>query len=383
MTVLARLEEPYEAIREEARTVAAELEPLAEAADARSDVDPGVLAVLRKSGLTRYTVPAAYGGAFPAVDPLAVCLVREQLMAVSSHADSLFALQGIGSFALSVAGTEAQRRTWLPGVATGEVLAALALTEPVAGSDLKGITTTATATGDAVVLNGHKSFISNAGAAGFYTVLAKEVLPTGEAGLSAFVVPAGSPGLSTAPAPELIAPHVLGDLVLNGVTVDDAARLGQPGHGIGPVLATLAVFRISVAAAAVGLAQRALEEAARHAARREQFGRPLVRLGPVAGHLADAWADVASTRLLTYEAARLAGEDPRAHLEHSSLAKLAATEACSRVVDRCVQVMGRWGLVAGSRIERCYRQARAMRIYEGASEVIRLGVARQLASEVA
>jgi acyl-CoA dehydrogenase len=382
VTVLARLSDPYETIRAEAQAVAAELQPIAVTADARSDVDPEVLAHLRRSGLMRYTVPAAYGGAFPQVDPFAVCLVREQLMAVSSHADSLFALQGIGSFALAIAGNDEQRQAWLPGVATGDVLAALALTEPAAGSDLKGITTTARFDGASIVIDGHKSFISNAGAAGFYTVLARETLPDGTSGLSAFLVPANSVGLTTTSAPELIAPHVLGDVVFDGVSVPETARLGAPGHGIGPVLATLAVFRVSVAAAAVGLAQRALEEAARHAGTREQFGRPLVRLGPVAGLLADSWADVAATRLLTYEAAQLARDDPRQHLEHSSLAKLAATEACCRVVDRCVQVMGRWGLISDSRIERCFRQARAMRIYEGASEVISLGIARQLATEV-
>jgi acyl-CoA dehydrogenase len=166
------------------------------------------------------------------------------------------------------------------------------------------------------------------------------------------------------------------------VHVPLSARIGEPGNGLGPVLSTLAVFRVSVAAAAVGLAQSALDEATKHASAREQFGRPLIRLGPVAGLLADSWADVASTRLLTYEAARLAQEDALGNLEHSSLAKLAATEACSRVVDRCVQVMGRWGLIHNSRIERCYRQARAMRIYEGASEVLRLGIARELGKGV-
>ncbi len=377
MTTLSRLGEPYESIREEARAAASTLEPIAAAADACSEVHPGVLDALRSSGLIRYTVPAAYGGAFDAVDPFAVCLVREQLMAVCSHADSLFGLQGIGSFALATAGTEEQKREWLPRVATGEVLAALALTEPEAGSDLKGIATTARREGGSIVIDGRKSFISNAGAAGFYTVLAKEA-----EGLSAFLVPADIAGLTTTPTPELIAPHVLGDVTFDGVSVPDSARIGVPGKGLGPVLATLAVFRVSVAAAAVGLAQTALEEAARHAQQRHQFGRPLIRLGPVAGLLADSWADVASTRLLTYEAAQLARENPRLHLEHSSLAKLAATEACSRVVDRCVQAMGRWGLIHDSRIERCYRQARAMRIYEGASEVIRLGIARQLAEEV-
>jgi acyl-CoA dehydrogenase len=166
------------------------------------------------------------------------------------------------------------------------------------------------------------------------------------------------------------------------VRATSGARLGEAGKGLKPVLATLAVFRTSVAAAAVGLAQAALDEATRHARTREQFGRPLLRLGPVAGLLADSWADVEATRLLTYRAAELAREDPLAHLEHSSLAKLAATEACSRVVDRCVQVAGRFGLIQDSRLERCHRQARPMRIYEGASEVIRLGIARQLAAEV-
>ncbi len=378
MSSLTRLVEPYTSIRDEARRVASSLGPFAVEADASDDVHPEVLAILRDSGLIRYTVPAAYGGAFDRVDPFAVCLIREQLMSVCSHADSLFGLQGIGSFALATAGSQESKAAWLPRVATGEVLAALALTEPEAGSDLKGLTTTATRRGDDVVLTGHKTFISNAGAAGFYTVLAKEE----GVGLSAFLVAADLPGVSTAPAPTLIAPHVLGDVRLDAVVVPGSARIGDPGKGLGPVLATLAVFRISVAGAAVGLAQTALEEATRHARSREQFGRPLLRLGPVAGLLAASWADVASTRLLTYESAELAREDPRAHLEHSSLAKLAATEACSRVVDRCVQVMGRWGLIRDSRIERCYRQARAMRIYEGASEVISLGIARQLAEDV-
>ena len=195
-------------------------------------------------------------------------------------------------------------------------------------------------------------------------------------------MPADTPGLTTSPAPELGAPHVLGNVSFADVRVPSSARLGLPGQGLKPVLSTLAVFRVSVAAAAVGLAQVALDEATRHARERVQFGRPLLRLGPVAGLLADAWADVEATRLLTYRAAELAREDPLAHLEHSSLAKLAATEACTRVVDRCVQVSGRWGLIKDSRLERCHRQARPMRIYEGASEVLRLGIARQLATEV-
>ncbi|MGB6057140.1 MAG: acyl-CoA dehydrogenase family protein [Microthrixaceae bacterium] len=353
------------------------LAPISVEADNSNVLHPGVVDLVRSSGLMALMVPEEYGGNSLSLDPVSISVVREALMGECSHADSLFALQGIGSYAITRGGTDAQRKEWLPRVASGEVLAGLGLTEPVAGSDLKGITTTLTERGDELVINGHKSFISNAGAAGFYTTLVKE-----EAGLSLVLIPGDADGLSTSPAPELIAPHVLGDVILDNVVLSASARLGEPGKGLDLVLSTLAMFRISVAAASVGLAQTALNEATRHARTREQFGRPLNRLGPVAALLADSWADLESTRLLTYRAAELAKDDPLAHLDHSSLAKLAATEACCRIVDRCVQVMGRWGIIRDSRIERCYRQARPMRIYEGASEVLRLGISRKLSQEV-
>jgi acyl-CoA dehydrogenase len=217
---LARLSEPYQAVRAAARDFATSLEPISAEADASNTVHEGVLHALRESGLIRYTVPAQFGGMSMAVDPFAVCLIREELMKVCSHADSLFALQGIGSFALAVAGTDEVKDRWLPRVATGEVLAGFALTEPVAGSDLKGITTTARLDGDSVVINGHKSFISNAGAAGYYMVLANEE----GRGLSSFIVPADTPGVSTSPAPELIAPHVLGDVIFDSVSVPLCSR---------------------------------------------------------------------------------------------------------------------------------------------------------------
>ncbi len=377
MSTLTQLAPEQQAIQDEARALASAVEPVAVEADRANDVHPEVLARLRESDLCQLVVPRAHGGRHDEVDPLAVCLAREVLMGTCSHLDSLFALQGIGSYAISRGGSAAQQAEWLPRVATGESLAALALTEPVAGSDLRSITTTVEERGGDLVVRGHKSFISNAGAADFYTTLVKE-----PAGLSLVLVPATSEGVSVTPAPELIAPHVLGDVAFDDVVLPASARLGSPGKGLDLVLSTLAVFRVSVGGAAVGLAQAALEEATRHARTREQFGRPLARLGPVAGHLADAWADVAASRLLVYRAAELAREDPLAHLDHSSLAKLSATEAACRVVDRCVQVMGRWGLVRDSKIERCYRQARPMRIYEGASEVLRLGIARRLCEEV-
>lgn len=371
------LDPKYLEIQGQARDLARSIDHLAREADASNQLHPGILDALRASGLSDLMVPSEYGGRFDEVDPLAICLVREVLMATSSHLDSLFALQGIGSFAITVGGTPEQRATWLPRIATAEVLPALALTEPDAGSDLKATSTEITESGNGLRVNGEKSFISNAGSADFYVVFAKE----GE-GFSTVLVPADAPGVSVTPTPELIAPHVLGDVHLDNVALPADARLGAPGKGLNLVLATLGVFRVSVAGAAVGLAQAALEEAVRHTRTRVQFGRPLARLGPVAQMLADCWTEIEMARLLTYRAATLAQKDSEATLHHSSMAKLAASEMASRVVDRCVQMMGRFGLIRDSKIERLYRQARPMRIYEGASEVLRLGIAQKLTEEV-
>lgn len=364
-------------IQRQARELAESVDHLSAEADACSDVHPDMLAALRASGLSELMVTVEHGGRSDRLDPLAICLVREALMAKSSHLDSLFALQGIGSYAISVGGSPEQCAKWLPAVAKAESLAALALTEDAAGSDLKAIKTEIEVTPDGLVLRGAKSFISNAGSAAFYVVLAKE-----GADFSMVLVPADTEGLSVTPTPELIAPHVLGDLRFEDVRLPDHARLGQAGRGMDLVLATLGIFRVSVAGAALGLAQAALEEAVRHTRTREQFGRPLARLGAVAEMLADSWTEVEMARLLTYRAASMARQDPAASLHHSSMAKLAASEMAARVVDRCVQMMGRFGLIRDSKIERLYRQARPMRIYEGASEILRLGIARQLTQEI-
>ena len=371
------LDPKYLEIQQQAREFAQSIEPLADEADESSEVHPGILAALQKSGLSELMVTTEFGGRFERLDPLAICVVREVLMATSSHADSLFALQGIGSYAITIAGTADQRASWLPKVASAESLAALALSEPDAGSDLKAVSTEIVATNDGFVLNGSKSFISNGGSAAFYVVFAKE-----GSGYSMVLVPNDAAGVSVTRTPQIIAPHVMGDIVFKDVPLTGDARLGEPGQGLDLVLATLGVFRVSVAGAAVGLAQAALEEAVRHTRTRTQFGRPLARLGPVAQMLADSWTEIEMARLLTYRAASLAVDDPAAALQHSSMAKLAASEMASRVVDRCVQMMGRFGLIRHSKIERLYRQARPMRIYEGASEVLRLGIARQLTEEV-
>ena len=376
MAGIIEISSKYKSVIADSKELARSVETFAMEADESSELYQPVLDALRSSGLSSLMVPSEYGGRFESVDPLAVCLARETLMKTSSHLDSLFALQGIGSYAISVAGSESQKERWLPLVSKAEALAALALTEPKAGSDLKGIQTIVERKGAEIILRGEKSFISNAGSASFYTTLAKE-----EDGYSLFLVPADSDGLETSPSPEIIAPHVLGELKFNDVVLPESARLGAPGTAFRNVLATLSVFRISVAGAALGIMEGALEEAVKHCSQREQFGRSLVKHGPVASLLADSWSDLESSRYLTYQTASLAADDPAKSLDRSSLAKLTATEAACRVVDRCVQTMGRWGLIRGSKIEKYYRQARPMRVYEGASEVLRLGIANGLVNE--
>lgn len=367
------LDEKYLEIQQQALKLAKSIEHIAGEADESNTIHPEVLSALKNSELSRMMVPQQFGGSFETVDPLAICVAREAMMATCSHLDSMFALQGIGSFAITVAGTPEQQEYWLPRIASCEALAALALTEENAGSDLKAAKTEITETDDGLLLNGTKAFISNAGAASFYEVFAKE-----GNGFSLVLVPADTEGVTVTPTDTLIAPHVLGDVSFDNVKLPASARLGKAGGALSLVMATLGVFRVSVAGAAVGLAQAALGEATRHVRTREQFGRPLARLGPVAQMLADSWTEIEMARLLAYRAAQMAQTDSAGSLQHSSMAKLAASETASRVVDRCVQMMGRFGLVRNSKIERLYRQARPMRIYEGSSEVLRLGIAREL-----
>jgi acyl-CoA dehydrogenase len=363
----------YRELTAEARALAASVAGHAAVADEADGIDPDMRQALRASGLAAVAVGREYGGRFDQVDSLAVTVVREALAGVSGHLDSLFAMQGIGSFAVSAGGGDAVRKRWLPAVAALDAIAALALTEPDVGSDLKSITTTMTADGDQLVVNGHKSFITNAGDADFYTVLCRE-----DGQFSLVLVPADTPGVTVTRPHQIIAPHVLGDVVFDGARVPADHRIGEAGQGFALVLATLATFRVSVAGAAVGVAQAALDEALRHTTGREQFGQPLARLGPVPSLLALSWTEIEMARSLAYRAAAAAARDPYASLHLSSMAKVGATEVAGRVVDRAVQVMGRFGLVRGSVIERLYREARPMRIYEGSTEVILDSLARQL-----
>jgi acyl-CoA dehydrogenase len=370
---LYELPSRYGRLQEEARELTARVTAYSARADESDSVDPDMRRELAASGLAALTVPAEYGGRFPTVDSLAVTVVREVLAGESAHLDSLFAMQGIGSYAISAGGADAVRKRWLPAVGALDAIAALALTEPHVGSDLRALSTTVEQDGDELVVDGHKSFITNAGDADVYSVLARH----GD-GFTLVLVPATADGVTVTRPHQIIAPHVLGDVVFSGVRVPADHVLGEPGAGFRLMLATLATFRVSVAGAAVGLAQRALDEALRHTAGREQFGVPVARLGPVPSLLAGSWVDIEMARSLTYRAAAAAARDPLASLNLSSMAKVGATEAAGRVVDRAVQVMGRFGLVRGSVIERLYRDARPMRIYEGSTEVILDSLSKQL-----
>lgn len=361
------------AARDRARAVAAQAEAFADEADACREVHVASRDLLKSSGLVRHTVPAAYGGASESLDPLTIAVIREALMYTSAHLDSLFGMQGVGSYPVTVGGSERLRRTWLPRVAALEAIPAIALTEPEVGSDLRAVSTTIDRTAGGLVVNGRKSFITNGGVADFYCVLGRE----GD-GYSMVLVPADTPGLRVEAGPDLISPHILGELVFDDVVVPEGNRLGEPGNAFRLMLQTLAVFRVTVAGSAVGVAQAALDEAVRHAVKREAFGAPLARLGAVSQQLALSWAEVESARAITYRAAAAARHDPLASLDLTSIAKVSATEAAGRVVDRAVQVMGRFGLIRGSKIERLYRNARPGRIYEGATEVLLDSLARKL-----
>lgn len=364
----------HQAIQEEARKVADQFRDVAAEADEATEPHRGMQAALAQSGLAGLVVPQAYGGRQDGVDTLAVTLVREILMGVSAHLDTQFCMQGIGAMSLVRGGTEEIKQHWLPKVATMEVFAGLALTEDEAGSDLKNVSTTMVQEGDELVINGKKSWISNGRWAGFWSTLVKE----GD-GYSMVLIPSDAPGVSVEDTPTIIAPHLLGDITLTDVRLPVSHRLGAPGKAWSLVFATLGSFRVSVAGAAVGVAQAALDEAVAYTTKRTQFGRPLIEIGAVGQLLARSWAELEAARQFTYHAAEQAAKDPRAALDLSSMAKVVATETAGRVADNCLQTMGRAGLIRDSIVERAYRETRPMRVYEGGTEVVLDSLAKVLA----
>lgn len=334
-----------------------------------------LVALLGEAGWSRHAVPEEGSGR---VSVRALCRIREALAHASPLADAVFALQGLGAMPLALSDNAAMRERWLPKVAAGEAMAAFAMTEPDAGSDVGAIVTTARRDGDAYVLDGRKWLISNAGIADFYTVFASTDPAAGSRGLSCFVVAAGAPGLRFVGPQVLSEPHPLGELAFEGYRVPAECRLGDEGRGLRLGLAALDRLRPTVAAAACGLAARALEEATAHVRRRRQFGRPLAEQPLVQQKLARMATELVAARLLTIRAAHAADIGEGRFTLEAAQAKLFATEAAQRIVDDAVQLHGGVGALATSVVDRLYRSVRALRIYEGTSEIQHLVIAREM-----
>ena len=304
-----------------------------------------------------------------------LCLARDLIAARSAFADSVLAVHGLGTFPIATSGDERLQERYLPASTRGEAIGAFALTEASAGSDPAALETRAVRDGDAYVITGTKTMISNAGAATFYVVFARTDPSAGRKGLSAFVVDADAPGFRVARQIALMAPHPIGEIALEGCRVPVAQRLGREGDGLRVALMTLDFFRSSVGAAACGLAQRALDEATSYARSRRQFGSALADFQMTRAAIADMATELDAARLLVYRAAWTKDSGAPRVTREASMAKLFATEAAQRIVDRAVQIHGGLGVQRGVVVERLYRDVRAMRIYEGTSEIQRLVIA--------
>ena len=337
---------------------------------------------LGEAGWLRYCVPAgpggAWGGKLPQVDSRAVCVLRETLARHEGLADFACAMQGLGSGAISLMGSDDLRLRYLPAVASGQAIAAFALSEPDAGSDVAAMACEARAEGDSYVLNGEKTWISNGGIADFYCVFARTGEAPGARGISAFVVDAETPGLDIAERFDLIAPHPLARLRFSNCRIPASQRLGEPGQGFKLAMMTLDIFRASVAAAALGFARRALDEGLARARTRRMFGQTLADLQLTQAALGDMDTAIDGAALLTYRAAWLRDVKGVRTTREAAMAKMAATESAQSVIDRALQMFGGAGVVSGQPVEKLYREIRALRIYEGATEVQKLIIAREL-----
>jgi len=337
-----------------------------------------IVAEMGRGGMLRVCVPRAYGGARDNIDVRSLCLAREIMGRASGLADFALAMQGLGSMPITLSGSEEQKRSILPRVAAGSALAAFALSEPDAGSDVSAISTTATRDGNSWRLDGVKTWISNAGLAAFYVVFARTGEGEGTKGLSAFIVDADCTGLDASERIDVIAPHPLGTLRLNGCRVPPDSLLGQPGEGFKIAMATLDIFRSTVGAAALGFARRAMDEAVERARHRRMFGRTQAEFQLTQGKFADMALSIDAAALLIYRAGWTKDISSGRVTREASMAKLFATEAAQQVVDSAVQIFGGLGVVRGMTVERLYREIRALRIYEGASEVLKLVIASHI-----
>lgn len=357
------------------------LPAILDAPGAHDDVDTTCRALVRAlgdGGWLRYAVPKAYGGMFAQLDVRSLCLIRETLARHSGLADFAFAMQGLGSGAITLAGSDAIKSAYLPAVAAGEKIAAFALTEPEAGSDVASLATTLKDAGREMTLSGEKTYISNGGIADFYCVFARTGEAPGARGLSAIVVDADTPGLEIAERIEVMAPHPLARLFFQGCHVPADNLLGIRGSGFKLAMATLDIFRSTVGAAALGLARRALGEALHRTRERHLFGAPLADLPINQEKLAEMALDIDASALLIYRAAWTKDTGAPRVTREAAMAKLYATDQAQVVIDKALQMFGGLGVTKGVKVEELYREIRALRIYEGASEVQKLVIARQL-----
>ena len=345
------------------------------------DVDAAcrkLVALLGRDGWLQHTVPGE--GDAEKIDVRTLALVRETLARHSGLADFAFAMQGLGAGPISLFGRDTQRQAWLPKTCSGKAIAAFALTEAASGSDVANIATVATRDGNGFVIDGEKCWISNGGIADVYVVFARTGEAPGARGLSAFIVESENPGLSIAERIDVIAPHPLARLRFDKCRVLADALIGTVGDGFKIAMATLDVFRTTVGAAALGFARRAMSETLARARSRQLFGAPLSELQMVQGHIADMAVEIDAAALLIYRAAWAKDMGATRVTREAAMAKLFATEAAQRIIDTAVQIHGGDGVRSGHPVEMLYREIRALRIYEGASDVQKIIIARSVLS---
>ena len=345
---------------------------------AHDDVDAACRELVAKLGSDGWLQPTAIDAGNPGtLDVRTLCITRETLARHDGLADFAFAMQGLGTGAISLFGTPEQQH-WLERTRAGKAISAFALSEPRSGSDVANIEMTARRDGDGYVISGEKTWISNGGIADLYVVFARTGEAPGAKGLSAFLVPADAKGLTIAERIEVIAPHPLARLSFDGVRVPASALVGKPGDGFRIAMSVLDVFRSTVGAAALGFARRALDESVKRAAERQLFGAPMAELQMVQGHIADMALDIDAAALLVYRAAWTKDMGAARVTREAAMAKLFATDRAQDVIDKAVQLHGGDGVRRGHIIESLYREIRALRIYEGASDVQKVVIARQV-----
>lgn len=346
------------------------------------DVDAACRGLVKRLGEDGLLKPTAIDPANPQpLDVRTLCIARETLARHDGLADFAFAMQGLGTGAISLFGTDGQKQ-WLDKTRAGEAISAFALSEPRSGSDVANMDMTASKDGDSYVLDGEKTWISNGGIADLYVVFARTGEAPGAKGISAFLVPADTKGLTVAERLEVIAPHPLARLSFEGVRVPSSALIGKPGDGFKIAMSVLDIFRSTVGAAALGFARRAFDESLKRASERHLFGAPLAELQMVQGHLAEMALDIDAATLLIYRAAWVKDMGAARVTREAAMAKLYATDKAQEVIDKAVQLHGGDGVRKGHIVESLYREIRALRIYEGASDVQKVVIARQVLSGI-